>query len=64
MSKKREIYLQQNIHYIKSLFIIKNKFLDDKVHSGVAPKINAALGVNTRRLTDAKHFLTCEHFLI
>jgi len=46
------------------LFIIKNKFLDNEVHIGVAPKINAALGVTMRRLTDAKHFLTCEHFLI
>jgi len=44
--------------------MIKNKLLNDKAHSGVAPKINAALRVNTRRFTDAKHFLTCEHFLI
>jgi len=49
MSKKKGKFIyNKNIHYIKSLFIIKNKFLDDKAHSGVAPKINAALGVNEK----------------
>lgn len=43
MSKKRKIYLQQKhtLIYIKSS-TIKNKLFDNKAHSDVAPKVNAA----------------------